>query len=208
MLDTAVTMRVALERQFAEGCCPYLYNSLGYLAEVLAYLSGTDFPLFDAHSSDICVLDSPGIIRIMDWSGGFMMDSGNCTMLPAMFHCSPAQRELLLNQLGAGPAARVVNQHVLGFYILATALTCERAVDAGMMMEVAECQLQHPQAAVVQIKQFMWRSWVVPNKSAIIRWIRVHGLPTPPSPPTSQATGSRSPWHVEQLMLQLPSGFR
>ena len=80
------------------------------------HLNLQHFPLWGPHTTDILVADS-GEIKILDWSGGFSPDAGNCCLLPKAFHCSPAEREEVVVKLGNRAASQMVNCNVMAFYL-------------------------------------------------------------------------------------------
>ena len=110
------------------------------------------FPLFDPHTGDIFV-DHTSNIKILDWSGGFSPDSGNCCLLPRAFHCGPAEREALVLKLGSKEAAQMVKGSVMAFYLGAVCAAAEANVPAAVMQQIALCQV-HPAPAV---SSMMWK---------------------------------------------------
>ena len=168
-----VCIKTVLPSHYTHKSSPLL-QIMCCLADVLMHLNSLDFPLFDPHSCDIMV-NHVGNIKILDWSGGFSPDSGNCCLLPRAFLCGPAEREELVRNLGSKAAAQMVNCSVMAFYLGAVCAAAEANVTAAVMEQISLCQV-HPGP---KVSNMMWKMAV---RSLMLQEIRIEDLVTQHNP--------------------------
>ncbi len=110
------------------GACN-LVGALSFLGDALAHLDQHALPLFDCRPTDICILDlESGLLKVVDWSGGFALVRGNVALLPVAWWTDPLGRSTLVSTLGTRRAAQMINAHVVGRHAAAVALAFEGCV--------------------------------------------------------------------------------